>query len=374
MKPETSKRLRSAASITGWVVNVAASLLFVASAFGGAVNPSTTVVGALLAMMFPAFLVLMLLLLAVNLFWNRRLALANVACLLLCISPILTYCPLNIFRPSVETILETDRPVVKVMTFNVLGLNNFEHLDEECNRNSTLDYILMEDADLLLCQELPLQINTDWVPHASQEQIDSLMARYPYRHFTARGMGLMSKYPFEKVTVQVADPNQLDLLRYDVNIDGRLVHLLNLHMQSIGLTNHDREIYRHITEGEAPEGIDGIRSGLIAKLSYAFRARADQARDVRSALDSLNGHTVLLCGDFNDIPGSYAQRTVQGSTLTDAYRQAGLGPAITYHADRLYFRIDQMLYSGNIEARRVWVGNCPSSDHYPLIGLFELTN
>lgn len=94
---------------------------------------------------------------------------------------------------------------------------------------------------------------------------------------------------------------------------------------------------------------------------------------VRQYVDSVSD-PVLLCGDFNDIPGCYAYRVIAGGDMTDAYRAAASGPAITYHADRFYFRIDQMMCRGDLTPLRVWRGTIPSSDHYPLIGYFALGN
>ncbi len=361
------------------VVTMAANLLLAAvlvfSAYGGMINPMRTTVGALAAMLFPALLFFTLIVLVFNLIWSRRNALVNLVSLLACVSPILTFCPMNFFRPSVESIEKSDVRTLKVLTFNTL--NFYTYGDGESGHllspsgNPTFEFLLQQDADIVLCQEAN-DIHHAEAYGVTTRQHSMLMERYPYNRVTSRGMAILSKYPFREVSVDVTDRNQLDLCRYDVAVDGLdTLHVFNLHMQSLGLTPSDKAIYRHITQGETSDGMRQIRTSLIGKASAAFRSRAVQAHDVRQAIDQVSG-PVIVAGDFNDIPDCYALRTIRGHDLTDAYRAAGLGPCITYHADRFYFRIDHILSRGNLKPLRAWRGDCLTSDHYPMEAIFEI--
>lgn len=366
--------IRGIAGTLGIVANALLATLLLMSGFGGMVPPSVTPYFAMLAMLFPVILTVSVIALIINLIWFRRLAVINILSLLLCINPILTFCPMNVFRPSVEEIEQSGKKTFKLMTFNVFGFVYFNKPDEKYNSvNATVEYILDQDPDMVVCQEA---VDVSWnafIYLCNDEQRNRLHERYPYRTVTGRGMALYSKYPFEAIPTRVRDKYQLDLCRYDIDIMGDTVHLFNIHMQSIGLTSEDKELYVQLTEGEASDEIEEIRHNIISKLKSAFRARAAQAENVREILDSVSGN-IILCGDFNDIQGCYAARTIQGSDMTDAYREAGLGPAITYHADRLYFRIDHIFYEGHLKALRAWNGRCPLSDHYPLMAIMELTD
>lgn len=357
----------------GLVANILLAALTVFSAYGGLIDPLKTAVGAIAAMTFPFFLLLTLAITAFNLIWFRKQAVVNVLSLIVCAGPIWTLSPLNVFRPDIEDIEKADYPTLKVMTFNTLNFNNYLLVANDNaiseSGNPTFEYIMQEDADIVLCQEAGDLAKAE-IHGVTTYQHAMMLQRYPFRSVTKRGMAILSKYPFKEIDVAVTDRNQLDLLRYDVDIDGDTLHMFNVHMQSIGLTRHDKELYRHITEGETSGDIKEIRTSLLGKLANAFRLRAKQAEDVRKALDRAEGN-VILCGDFNDIPDSYAARTIMGNDMTDAYSHAGLGPTITYHADRLYFRIDHIFYRGNIDALRTWRGPCDSSDHYPMVCIFK---
>lgn len=350
------------------LVNAVLVALFVTSAWGGVINPNTSVVVACLTLMFPILLILMFIALLVTLVWFKKLALLNLAALLLCGSQILDYSPLNFSRLSHQEIAQSKDNLLKVLSYNTFGFNIYGDEDFEGD-NPTLEYILNADADIILMQEAD-GIETEKVDSLQRCKLEQA---YPHHDITHRGMAIYSKYPFSVVPIKVHDKAQLDLCRYDVTLPsyGRKITIFNVHMQSIGLTPVDKQLYKKMTSGGTPTDTERIRKGLLSKLAAAFRSRANQADDIRRALNSVGGD-VILVGDFNDVPGSYACQRVKGDDMTDAYRQSGFGPAITYHADRFYFRIDHMFYRGDLEAIRSECGDCSTSDHYPLVTTFKL--
>ncbi len=348
---------------------LAAALLF--SAYGGRMDPTRSCTGAIAAMVFPVMLGLSLLLLVVNLIWFRRAAIVTGLSLLFCIGPIFTYCPLNIFRPSVKSIESSGKEVIKIMTYNMLNLVDYSKgFCRVGDGNPTMEYVLLQAPDILLCQEGENMLADDGSSNIDSLQHRRLVELYPYRKVDRRGMGILSRFPFTAERIDHSDRWQYDVVRYRITIGSRVITVFNLHLQSLGLTDNDKAMYRDLTNVEAKDNIGSIRT-LVRKLNSAFRKRAGQARYIRQVIDRTDG-TVIVCGDFNDIPGCYAQRVIAGDDLRDAYRSAGIGPAITYHDNRFFFRIDHILYRGPIKPLRVWCGSNPSSDHYPLIGWFEL--
>lgn len=361
-----------------WSLLIADALLCLCtlfSAYGGVFDPRTTVVAPLAAMVFPIMILLTIVVGGAICIWNWRPALANLATIILCLGPIFTLFPVHMFRPSVDTLeqMRDDGEVIKVMTYNVMGYSDMDGTyDVTLGYNPTVSSILAQDADIVACQEsimpgyrLPVNV--------SDEQIDSLNKRYPYQHETMRGMRLWSRFPFEVVDVPVTGSDSFDVCRYDINVMGETLHLFNLHLQSLGLNDDDKEIYMHLTEGETSDGMDNVRHNLLHKFAAAQRQRAGQANEIADAIDNLDSDRVLVVGDFNDIPGSYATRTLEKrGHLTDGYRVAGNGPSITYRANRFYFRIDHMMTGDGVEPLRIDKIGCESSDHYPLVGYFRI--
>jgi endonuclease/exonuclease/phosphatase family metal-dependent hydrolase len=123
--------------------------------------------------------------------------------------------------------------------------------------------------------------------------------------------------------------------------------------------------YLEFIKGAGPETFGGLRTTVQQKLGPAFLIRARQARAVAGEIKKSKSDYILVCGDFNDTPISYAHRTVQGNLL-DAFVESGTGAGITYNLNYFWFRIDHILYSPAMEAFRCTVDHVDYSDHYPV--------
>ena len=141
--------------------------------------------------------------------------------------------------------------------------------------------------------------------------------------------------------------------------------LINNHLESFKLTMEDRSHYSAFIKNLNSETLDGLRSSIEQKLGPAFRIRARQARAVAEEIKKIDTDYVLVCGDFNDTPISYAHRTIQGS-LKDAYAASGRGVGVTYNENFFWFRIDNILHSANMKPINCTVDKVRYSDHYPL--------
>lgn len=353
------------------LVNLLLAVAMLISAYGGTVSPETSVVPALVAMLLPTVLPLMLVALVLSCFISWKAMVFNLVVLLCCSGPILNICPMNF--DSAERI-EASKPETRftLMTYNVMELYDYNGTtwDEKNNRDKTVRYMIDSGCDIIAYQEA-YNIHALGYPGTSNETIQDLRKEYPYLARTPNSyVGLLSKYPVKCVPINLADTNSFIVGCYEVDINGKIITIINVHLQSIGLNTDDKNLYRELTKGEKVN-MDTVRHTLLHKLKVAFKARARQAIKLRHFINELQG-PVILCGDFNDIPGCYAERAVMGHDLRDAYRDAGLGPSITYHANRFYFRIDQILYRG-VTPLKVRVRTNGYSDHYPVVGTFSTT-
>lgn len=355
-------------------VNILAGVLTVASAYGGKVDPYVSVIPALLSMMLPGFLIGDLVVMLLDFVVKRwKMMLIVLASWLIALPSLLVYSPLNIF-PRHLTEAEEEHTFT-LLTYNALNFYDFRGEVAELKSNATIDYILSTDADVVSMQEVEfIQSWPLW--KVTPEQVQELDRRYPYRVVNAdRQLTVLSKYPFEHVIVNVPPPHNIKMALFRLHIKGHTVHLFNVHLESIGLSIADKELYQDLfdkapsTEQALRHQFHEVKSQLITKLAKAFRNRTDQARIIRHVVDSIGGD-FIVAGDFNDIQGCYAERVIMGNDLHDAYAECALGPCITYHGNRFYFRIDHILYGGDMEAVSVKRGDAPSSDHFPLVAKF----
>jgi len=360
------------------MANILVALLTVGAGYGGVVDPQTSSIPAILAMTFPAWLMLSVVMLIADFFLKRVTAVVPVLSFIIVLPPFLDYSPMHLL-PGTLSADEKERSFT-VMSFNVLGLENtlvenassdpaqWQRDIAEGAVNNTVSYIIDAGADILALQESPA-IGVSKRLHVTQSQVDSIRSMYT-APATVHGEIIYSRYPLTPVELRQPDSRYAWFCGAITKIMGHEVLVISLHFESIGLSNEDRVLFQELTEGEGRHKMRQVKSRLLSKLSNAFRNRAQQARLLREQIDSLGVENVIIAGDFNDIPGCYAIRTLCGDDFRNAFSDGGCGPTITYHADRFYFHIDHILYRGKMKAVDFRRGNCPNSDHYPVMATF----
>jgi endonuclease/exonuclease/phosphatase family metal-dependent hydrolase len=142
-------------------------------------------------------------------------------------------------------------------------------------------------------------------------------------------------------------------------------------LESFKLTQDDRTAYSDFIKNMNPETFDELKESIQQKMGEAFRIRAEQAEIVAEEIQNLKADYLIVCGDFNDTPISYARQIMKGS-LIDAFAASGNGIGITYNQNYFWFRIDYILHSPNMKAYNAKVDNISASDHYPLWCYLEM--
>ncbi len=353
------------------VINVFFAIGMIISAFGGYIHPDTFALTQIACLMFPAWTILTFVLLFINIRLNGKLALMHLAVLAICIKPILTICPLNVDRNNISPI---NAPTLTLLTYNTLNFHDNEGIYPN-NTNRTMSTIISYDADIVCLQEVRWEAEL-YRNHVTQSQMDTLKRMYPYRlMYTRMGESILSKHPFREIKLSHPRWSSGDFKAYEVSLDSIRLTLFNCHLQSIRLSNDDKMLYHDITQLKedlkSKNKISQVGRRLIDKLSTAFKVRAEQAQLLRHYINETKGN-VIVAGDFNDVPLSYAYLTIKGEDLSDAYATCAIGPTITFNDNRFYFHIDHILYRGNLKAIDIKRGDIPSSDHYPLFTTFSI--
>lgn len=354
-------------NIIARILTLVLYLLTILSAYGGYVPPRLWALPSLMVLVFPYLLSLSML---TALIWllRRKIFMAIGGAVAVIVSwPVATAFPVAFSSTPKE-------PSFSIMTYNV-----FQYLDyinpENKGASPTLSYILNSNADIVCLQEsTPLKSTQPEI----QQQMDSLQALYPYivdkapaKHtMDNHSFLLLSKYPAKYCTI----PWWLtpDCTLYQVQLPGMPLYVLNVHLTSYQLSADERSVVSDIGHLRASRNDLKRDKSLYHKLLAAFPTRQEVATNIRHIIDSVQG-PMIVCGDFNDVPGSYTYRTVRGKDLDDAAVKTVFGPMITYNAHGLWFHIDQILYRGNITPHKVTRGSLRSSDHYPVEAVFSYT-
>lgn len=152
----------------------------------------------------------------------------------------------------------------------------------------------------------------------------------------------------------------------DVLLRSDTVRVVNIHLKSIGLKAEDFANLKRI-ENSGDEDYQESGKRVIGQLVDAYRARGKQVATIAKFIAD-SPHPVLLCGDFNDTPTSYAYRKF-ANLLDDSFVAAGTGFGTTiprFSRNHLPLRIDHVFYPKEFKAINWAKIEANLSDHYPV--------
>lgn len=278
---------------------------------------------------------------------------------------------------------------LKVMTWNVHLFDLGEWTQNKQSKNKIVEFIERQDPDIVCLQEFYFDNDN---PNEPYTEIFRNMG-YAYHEFgyedqafkrhlniSAKkgeiitvGNMIFSKFPLSNAKVYHIDSASKNyvLLGVDVALsDERKLRLFTTHLQSVTFDDKDVALAEERTQTFSTS-LDSEAKGLLKKLMMASSKRARQANAI-NAITSSSDLPVIICGDFNDMPGSYVYTKIKGS-LADAFSSNGLGLGRTYRKIFPTLRIDYMLYDAQaLNCRAYRSPNLSLSDHNPVIATFSL--
>lgn len=234
--------------------------------------------------------------------------------------------------------------------------------------SKNMRYILDQNADIVVIQEGLVYFPYEKL-NTVKPMLDELYEKYPYRKKPYFDVGILSKYPFTEVSSPALEQDTIGyfIKAWDVEAPGGDLRVVNMHLSSLRFTGNDSQV---IESMNTPSGRKHRIASVARKLDTGFIIHAGQTAALRQLLDETEGD-VLVMGDMNDTPGSFAYRTVCGDDMRDAWADTGFGPIYTFHAHYLYVKIDHILYRGNLKPLSCRRDKEGESDHYPLVAVFQ---
>lgn len=350
------------------VLTAVFALLTVLAAYGGYIPPKVWALPSVFALAYPYLAILLTL---AGLAWliGRRFIMA-----IFCGVALLAGAPsLSANLPvSITSEARTGEKTFTLLSFNIMHGRDVRH--PELTHSRTMSYILHSGADIVCVQEL-LSFSADEIPNLSPALADSIKRAFPYRVVDGNSdQAIFSRFPVElRQQGRVEGATHYIFEEYSADVYGRKVAIINVHLEPYHLTEKQREVMSDIRGvRSAKRSVAELKGSILSKLKSSFRQRAKDAALVRQAIDRAP-ETLIVCGDFNDVPASWAYRTILGEDMRDAYTDTGLGMMVTYNLHGFYFHIDQIFYRGNLRPLSVEKGKTDSSDHFPIRARFALT-
>lgn len=300
-------------------------------------------------------------------------ALISVVTLVLCSKVFLMVFGLNFFGSNDAT--HHDRSI-KIMSWNVHGMGIFERGNEKETAKRIMQLIKEQDADVLCLPEFYTKKNDSMKPYAPAIIKQNGFSEYKFcfdntlGHDIYLGTAIFSKFPIEHYQVYHLGTEWINIVQCDIRVPGnKLMSLFCMHMHSFDLSDADKNNIEAIKQNPKDHH-SGLRN-FVAKFNYAYKIRATEA-DTTAMILKQSQNPVIVCGDFNDLPGSYTYTTIRGK-LKDAFLEKGSGIGRTYNELSPTIRIDQMLFDPKAYTVTGFKSvNTRLSDHRPIIGCFEL--
>ena len=317
-------------------------------------------------MLFPFFLCAVIVFVPFWLLFGRRYMLISIVGMIICADAIRTFCPINIPSPVPDN-------AIKVLSYNVMGFGN--HKDTEWKDNEIVQYINNSRADVVclqegngINQETLYQVFGDTYPYIVIDTIKNAVNQI-----------ILSKMPIIGKERIMYESKTNGSFVHKVKWNDDTIHVINNHLESYKLKNEDKDSYKTIIRNleknirtfEKEENEERYDL-LISKIKAADYIRACQADSVAKYIKTCNAKYIICVGDFNAPSLSYTHYRLTRQ-LNDAYTRSGNGPGFSYNSSGMYFRIDNILVSDNIEPYGAKVDAFgKASDHYPIYAWLRL--
>lgn len=349
--------------------NVLAALLLFLSTLAPITSPLDLVIISYLGLGFPILLFINICFLIIWLvFLKWKYLVIQLVILVFCWNSINTYIPLN--SPTKDI----PQKSFKIMSYNVRGFNWLT--GDEARENPIFSYMANSDADIICMQEFAVEEKKNKDKIISLEELDNFLVEYPYRtiirlgdtiNSCMYGLACYSKFPIDKVARIPIESDFNGAGMYEIKIGKKSITIVNNHLESNRLTAEDKILFKELVVDKNRKKLDAVTQTIRSHLDPAFKMRAVQANIIAECIQIQRGKTdaMIVCGDFNEPPISYAYETIKGNFL-DAFKYTGRGMGITYHEDGFYFRIDYIMHTLNLQAYNCTVGDVKYSDHYPI--------
>ena len=339
--------------------NVATIIVMLLVGFSDRLNPVDHPMLSTLGMTFPFFLLFNLVFLLFWIIFKWRMMWIPIAGFLLAYVPISIYMPVNRQQNVPEG-------AMKLVSYNVCTYGG--NYKDEQGFDTVFAYLRRQKADIVCLQE-----DVDTWRRFVMQQYETI---YPYNDTTVlhnnaltfNCLGIHTRFPIIRKERIWYSSMTNGSVAYFLKTEKDTLLVINNHLEGTHLSDTERNNYKRLLQGKMERDTAKAESMfLIGKLGKNNAKRAPQAEAVHRYIEAHRQYPIIVCGDFNDNPISYARRTIaQG--LTDCFKETGRGLGLSFNQKGFYFRIDHVLCSPDLQPYNCQIDDkMDASDHFPVI-------
>lgn len=262
---------------------------------------------------------------------------------------------------------------IRIMSWNVelFNINNYKKNPER--RQQMFDLINQYDPDIACFQEVVAgedQEAINYLPDIInalhfKDYLYSYQVRDNFDHHHHFGILVLSKYPIIRKQTMINNPNDYNSVFQfvDVLIESDTFRIFNVHLQSLKFSEENLNyLEKGVLKGQ--KKIQESKS-ILAKIREGLIRRSAQASFVKDEMNH-SPYPIIFCGDFNDVPVSYAYETI-GKGLQNAFVTKGAGIGNTYGSLAPTLRIDNIFLDKQFKVEQFTRIRKELSDHYPIL-------
>jgi len=349
-------------------VNVIFAFTLLVSYLAVVISPGDFALPAFFGLAYPYILLINIILVIIWAMLLRFEALISVVVIAIGFTHFSNY--IKLVRPSGD---KTN--TFKVLSYNVRLFNYFENNHGITSEKKIIQFLKTQKPDIICLQEFFLLGN----PKVEEALIIADLGGEYYSHMKIIGSGknrfygivTLSRFPIiGKGEIVHRGSSSLSIYT-DVLIQKDTFRIYNNHLQSFRLHRLERSFIEELTASDDKETMNEVKS-LSVSLKKGFVNRALQAQVVKENINR-SPFPVIVAGDFNDTPVSYAYRKIRKG-FKDSFVNSGYGAGFTYIGNYPRNRIDYILYNDALINSYFEIIKVKYSDHYPIIAYFRKKN
>lgn len=349
-------------------LNLFAAIALLLSYASSRISPEQFWPLAFAGMAYPVILIAMIVFITYWLTKRDRLVLLNLGMIIINWGFVSVTIQLN---KDTESVINTN--AINVMTYNVRLFDYYRWAEDGNTRSKSFNFIYEQQPNILCIQEFYIDRNDNF------RIMDTLLQTNSIKHAHIQnyrddpkpgriwGMATFSSYPIvRKGVIDFESSFGNRCIFTDLIVFSDTVRVYNTHLQSVRIGEDqylflDQLMLNKSMRGVPLKNLLSDMKLLIYRMVHGFIQRGKQAEQVAEHAKNCP-YPVIICGDFNDTPTSYAYQRF-AKDFSDSFTERGRGFATTY-VRIPFFRIDNIFYSSSFEALTHKVHPEVLSDHY----------
>jgi len=277
-------------------------------------------------------------------------------------------------RFNVSFDFRKNRNTIRVMSWNVEHFDIVEHKSHPEVKSEMIELINEYNPDIACFQEMvgsdSILKSINYIPDFKRKL---KMKDYHFSYFKKLdfdkdhhfGVIIFSKFQLINKQTYMPERNSYNSTFQSVDVirNNDTFRIFNVHLETLRFSPDNRE-YLSDPSIENEKDINESRS-ILSKFKKGYLKHHWQSDNIKKEIDK-SPYPVIVCGDLNDMPNSYAYNTI-GSGLKNAFREKGSAIGNTYDGISPTLRIDNIFTDKRFSVEQYVRIKKSLSDHFPII-------